>query len=73
MNVYSVTNGYIGYSVMFVLVVAETEARARELAAERFKSASDARRVPYPENYWTNLQVEFICSTDKEFASEVMD
>lgn len=45
MNLYCVTNGYIGNSQIYVYVIAESEERAKELASAKFKE--DAKNESY--------------------------
>lgn len=70
MKLYQVYNGFTGYSDVHVLVVAENEDRANELASEEFKAKarnesydpqsifpSRKEEFKYSESYWTNLDV----------------
>lgn len=52
MNLYYVTNGYIGYSATHVYVIAENEDRAEEMATIEFKN--DARNEDYDERLATH-------------------
>ncbi|HDR4393167.1 TPA: hypothetical protein ACOQ31_004652 [Bacillus cereus] len=45
MNLYRVTNGFMGYGAVHVYVIAENENRAKELAALEFKE--EARNEEY--------------------------
>ena len=68
MKLFRATNGYIGFSDVHCYVVAESEERARELATDKFKEVE-----LYKENYWNDLEIEYICDCDKEFATDVSD
>lgn len=67
MNLYRVTNGYIGESYVRVLIIAKNEERALELAKEKFKSESDN----YGEAYYSNLKAELLGSAEKELICEI--
>lgn len=67
MNLYRVTNGYMGESYVRVLIVAKTESRARELAREKFKSESER----YGEAYYSNLKAELLGNTEEELVCEI--
>jgi hypothetical protein len=67
MNLYRVINGYMGESYVRVLVVAQNEERALELAREKFKSESEH----YGEAYYSNLQAELLGNTEKELVCEI--
>lgn len=67
MKLWEVTNGYIADSYVRVLVVAETEERAIELASEKLEEGShyycrilEKTIYKYPEEYWTDLEAEVI-------------
>ncbi len=79
-KLWRVTNGYVGYSTVHVLVVAETEERAKALAAQRYKQDSDemARKgyTPYPPGYYDirKMQAELLCDDlTHEWVSDVFD
>jgi hypothetical protein len=67
MNLFRVSNGYIGESYVRVLVVAKDKARALELAKEKFKSESGY----YGERYYSNLEAELLGNTEKELICEI--
>ena len=70
MNLYKVYNGYTGFSAVHVIVVADSESRAKELASSAFKK--DGERA-YKQSYWTNLEVELLLESIKEYVSEVTE
>lgn len=66
MKLYEVQNGYIGYNAVHVLVVCETEERALELAAKKFKKEYENHHATsYEPDYYTpndDWSVEELCS-----------
>lgn len=70
MKIYSITNGYIGNEILKVLVCADSEERALELAKKRFKDAIE-RNLNYNEDFYNNLTVlDVFDNLDEEWASE---
>ena len=69
MNLYRVSNGYIGESYVRVLIVAKDEGRALELAKEKFKSESGH----YGEKYYSNLESELLGNVEEELVCEIED
>lgn len=77
MKLYEVCNGYRGYDYTHVLVTAENEERAKELAKTQFQKGAVnpygiKPKLAYKPNYWTDLETEVIfedCS--EENASSV--
>ncbi len=67
MNLYRVSNGYIGFAPINVLIVVANEERALELAREKFKSESER----YGEAYYSNLKAELLGSAEKELVCEI--
>lgn len=58
LNLYEVTNGYVGYNYLHAIVVAETEEQAFGLARESYKASAKYGR--YPEKYYEDLDVELL-------------
>lgn len=56
MKLYRVDNGFVGCSDVHIIIVAENERQALDLAREKFK-----KEKPYNENYWSNLEAELLC------------
>ena len=67
MNLYRVSNGYIGESYVRVLVVSKDEQRALKLAKEKFKSESGH----YGEKYYSNLELELLGNVEEELVCEI--
>lgn len=67
MNLYRVYNGYMANGPVFVIVLAETEEKAKESAAAKFKE----HRPNMPETFWTNLFVEFLSDANDAYVSSV--
>lgn len=67
MNLYRVSNGYMGFVPISVLIVAANEERVLALAREKFKSESER----YGEVYYSNLKAELLGSTEKELVCEI--
>ena len=58
MNLYYVTNGYIGCGEVGISVLAKCRHECRKIAEEAFKvQGLDSN---HKESYWTNLKIEFI-------------
>jgi len=88
MNLYNIYNGYQGDGPVHVIVIAESEQQAKELASEAFKKNALREKVVspfdtpfikeqyyiYPENYWTDLEVDLLYHiNDESFVSEIFD
>lgn len=77
MKLYEVTNGYIGESYVKVLVIAENEERAKQLAYKRYKKEAGERNKRfkvYSEAYYNNLTIECLCEdVTKEWSTEPRD
>jgi len=58
MKLYRAYNGYTGFSAVHVIVVAESETQAAELAANSFKVEGERK---CDERYWQNIEVELLC------------
>jgi len=72
-NLYEITNGYIGYSYTRVYAWAPTEERALELAQDAYRKHAQEPR-DYPARYWTNLECKLLFSDDAEpFATAPSD
>lgn len=70
MKIYSITNGYIGDEILKVLVCADSEERALELAKERFKEEME-RNLNYNEDFYNNLTVlDVFDNLNEEWASK---
>ena len=70
MKIYSITNGYIGDEILKVLVCADSEERALELAKERFKEEM-GRNLNYNEDFYNNLTVlDVFDNLNEEWASK---
>ena len=67
MNLYRITNGYMGESYVRVLIIAENEELALGLAKKKFKSESDH----YGKAYYSNLKAELLGSAEKELVCEI--
>lgn len=70
MNLYEVTNGYVGNSYVRAYAWAENEEQALELAREKFRAERDSHEYngkhTYKTNYWKNLTCRFLFSDDAE-------
>lgn len=89
MNLYQVYNGYMGDGPVNVVVIANNEHRARELASANLKESVkdtgkyahinprcgiDGVYYKYPEIYWTKLEVVLLHEdTSLEFVSETRE
>ncbi len=77
MQLYEVTNGYVGDGYTHVLVLAEDEEQARRLASEKFKAESDSRVADFGEShayksdYWEKLEAERLAEVANPWASDV--
>ena len=73
MKLFEITNGFIGDSYVRILVVAETDDRAIEIARPIFKNeAEDEKR--YPESYWIRLDANLLCDDlSEEWNSKIID
>lgn len=65
MNLYEVTNGYIGDSYVRAVVIAETPERAKNLAEPSFKEEAHyevlgKKKCNYPESYWEDLHAHLL-------------
>lgn len=67
MNLYRVTNGYMGESYVRVLIIARNEERALELGKEKFKSESEH----YGQAYYSNLEAELLGNAEKELVCDI--
>lgn len=66
MQIYSITNGYVGDGIVKVLVCANSEKRALELAKQKFKKELKK------EKYYNNLEVlDVFDNLGEEWTSEV--
>ena len=70
MNLYKVYNGYTGFSAVHVIVLADNNNRAVELASEAFKKEGEGK---YKKSYWSNLEAELLAENIKEYVSEVTE
>jgi len=59
MKLYEVTNGFMGNSMVHVLVAAESEKIAKGLARRKFKESEKDKYDPRP-SYWQDLEAEII-------------
>ena len=74
MKLYEVTNGYIGFGVVKVLVIAKDEKTAIKLARQKFKEQVKKQPRLYDENYYNVLQAKCICNNvNEEWISEIQD
>lgn len=80
LNLYKVSNGYMGYGYIHVIVIAGDEEEAEELAARKFKEHADEHAdkypgvEPYDDDYWTHLRVGILKEDISEpFVSRVVD
>lgn len=78
MNLYRVTNGWIGNGDVYVLVIAPEETAARAAASDAFRrdALRDDRVHPHPETYWVadRLDLELLCAdTTTPWTSDVWD
>jgi hypothetical protein len=80
MKLFRVYNGYTGFSQVYVLVIAESEERALEIATETFKKEAEDKeylemwgKFQYTERYYTNLEIELLCDATQEWVSQISD
>lgn len=79
MNVYKVTNGYMGYNYVHVIVIAANEQQALTEARIVFERHGRENRTHYgaAEDYWTDLSAEQLnedsISCGTAWCSKVMD
>jgi hypothetical protein len=73
MKLFKITNGYIGDGYVHVLCIAESEAKALEMAKEKLKVKAESTYL-YPPGYYKKLAIELLCSdVTNEFCSEIYD
>lgn len=65
MNLYEVTNGYIGESYVRVYAWAASEMQAEEMARAIFKADEEKKHNPRP-HVWEQLHVELLFSGDAD-------
>lgn len=73
MKLYRVYNGFMGEGLVRVIVVAESEQQAREMASEALKREGETR---YGKRYYEPQRLEVELLTDdltKPYASEATD
>ena len=81
MKLYSVENGYLGNGPTHVLVIAEDEAQALEVARQRLEQGREVRHAgmllhTYEPSYSdpANLRATLLCAdTSRVWVSEVRD
>lgn len=66
MKIYSISNGYVGDGITKVLVCANSEKRALELAEQKFREEFKEKK------HYNNLEIlDVFDNLDREWASEV--
>lgn len=74
MKLYEVTNGYVGFGIVKVLVIAKNEETAIKLARQKFKDEVKKQPRFYDEDYYNNLQAKCICNNvNEEWVGEIQD
>lgn len=73
MKLFEVTNGYTGECYVRLLVIADNEERAIDIARPSYKKANDNCHYK-SDKYWNNLKAIELCyDTSKEWCNEIID
>jgi len=73
-KLYAVYNGYQGYEPVHVMVVADSEERAVQLASAELKKEATVNGKPiYEEDYWTELEANCLFDPEIDTKESVSD
>ena len=73
MKLFEVTNGYTGECYVRLLVVADNEKRALDIARPLYRQVNDSGHYK-SDKYWKNLEATELCSdTSKEWCDSAID